>query len=405
MLEFSSRYSRMGLLGTDWAALEGAPMRLGVLAGFWLGCLGCSPAPSGWLVEIHGRVIESGGEGVSGARVDLSNKELGVDLGTVWAGDFGQWSLPVFVSESEFETIWGLHIYAEFEGYLSSEAYWEASWKDSSWPAVPHSLGPGQRVDLGQLRTPGVVLFEDTGPTSVNALVQNSTDGNALSGVAVEVRSGWNSPLTAPVLFEAESAPGGKVQLNLPSPGIYTVHAEASGGFESTVAPLWVGPGAPSEQRILMSPRLVGGALRAALVWRNEARDLDLHMSGPLASEAGRYQVYVSDTPHPVYGEPIAEIERVSDNWETLGVYTLREGTYRFSAHDRELGSVMESEALAAEEPTVLLWTNEGSFMESLFPGAVGTIWQALEFDVSEGLVYRLQGLSEGLNEWDVSAF
>ena len=43
--------------------------------------------------------------------------------------------------------------------------------------------------------------------------------------------------------------------------------------------------------------------------------------------------------------------------------------------------------------------------MESLTPGAFGTIWQGLEYDPDNEIVYRLQGMSEGLNEWDVSAF
>jgi hypothetical protein len=43
--------------------------------------------------------------------------------------------------------------------------------------------------------------------------------------------------------------------------------------------------------------------------------------------------------------------------------------------------------------------------MESLGSGADGTIWQGLEYDPDKEVVYRLQGMSEGLNEWDVSAF
>ena len=128
-------------------------------------------------------------------------------------------------------------------------------------------------------------------------------------------------------------------------------------------------------------------------------------MSGPLASEAGRYQVYVSDTPHPIYGEPVAEMEWFSLNWETGSVYTLRQGNYRFSAHDRDFGSETGNTALSAEEPTLLLWTSSGVFMESLGSGADGTIWQGLEYDPDKEVVYRLQGMSEGFNEWDVSAF
>lgn len=366
---------------------------------------GCSPAPEGWLVQLHGVVLDAQGDGVAQAEVALGNPDLGVDVASVETNDQGVWSVPIFVSESEIEETWPLKIEATADGYPAGVSHWEMSWRDLRWPASPHSLGPGQQVDLGSLRTPGIVLFEDTGPVTVTATVQSALDGGGLGEMSVEIRAGWNAPETEPVLAQAISGPGGQVSLELPAPGIYTLHAESGGDFERSVAGLWGGPNGPDVQRVLMSPRLVGDSMRAALVWRDADRDLDLHLSGPLAGEAGRYQVYVSDTPHPIYGEPIAEVEWVGDNWETVGVYTVRSGDYRFSAHDREFGWESGSLALAAQRPTLVLWTGDGPTMESLAPGATGTIWQALEVSADEGRVYRLQGMSEGMNEWDVSAF
>ena len=367
--------------------------------------LSCLPAPTGWLVQLHGVVLDSNGQGVSGANVGLSNTGIDVEIGDTFTDESGRWSLPIFVSEEELGQMWSLQIEAGAMGFLDGASHWEVAWRDVTWPAAAHSLGPGQQVDLGALRTPGVVLFEDTGPATVQTTVQRATDGGGIGDVRVTLRAGWNAPLAEPVVTEARSGAQGKIQFDLPAPGMYTAYVESTGGYEATLAPLWVGPGSPGQQRILMSPLLVGDAIRAALIWRDSRRDLDLHMSGPLAGEAGRYQVYVSDTPHPIYGEAIAEMEWVGDNWETVGVYTVRDGIYRFSAHDRENGWASESLSLSMEEPTLILWTEAGPSMETLAPGAIGTVWKALEYDVAADVVYRIQGMSEGVNEWDVSAF
>ena len=367
--------------------------------------LSCLPAPKGWLVELHGVVTDSKGDGLSGANVGLLNSGIQAEIGDVFTDENGRWRLPIFVSEDELDQVWSLEIEAGAMGFLDATCHWQVAWRDATWPAAPHSLGPGQQVDMGALRTPRVVLFEDTGPMSIQTTVQSATNGGGIGEVRVELRAGWNAPLTEPVVTEARSGSQGLIDFDLPAPGVYTAYAESTGGHEATLAPLWVGPGSPEQQRILMSPLLVGDAIRAALIWRDARSDLDLHMSGPLAGEAGRYQVYVSDTPHPIYGEAIAEMEWVGDNWETVGVYTVRDGTYRFSAHDRENGWASDSLSLSMEEPTLLLWTEEGPLMETLAPGALGTVWNALEYDSATGVAYRIQGMREGVNEWDVSAF
>ena len=369
------------------------------------GLFACSAPPRGWVVELHGSVLDSQGLGVVGALAEVDNVENGEFLGQVVTDENGVWRLPVFVSEEDFEAISPLRIAAEASGMMRGESFWEFSWRDTEWPAMPISIGPGQEVALGQQRTAGVVLFEEAGIGTASGRVRNAVNGGSLGQITLRFRSGWNAPLSAEVVGETTSSSTGDFQITLDDPGMYTVQAEASGGFETTLAPIWAGAGSSKSQTILMSPMLQGEAMRASLIWRSASRDLDLHMSGPLAAEGGRYQVYVSDTPHPIYGDPIAQVEHASGNWETIGAYTLRSGEYRFSAHDRENGQALDSVELAAEEPTLLLWTNNGPVMESLSPGAVGTLWQAMEYDTSSGLSYRLQGMSEGEDEWDVSAF
>jgi hypothetical protein len=142
-----------------------------------------------------------------------------------------------------------------------------------------------------------------------------------------------------------------------------------------------------------------------ALAWKNAQRDLDLHLSGPLAASGGRYQVYVEDTPHPVNGDPVAQVEWAEGRWETLGVYTLRAGAYRFSAFDVDNQLRTGDTSLSQSGANLTLWNENGVWMEQLWPGRTGTLWRGLEFDVATDTVYRLQEMDESRDAWDVSAF
>ena len=95
----------MGMGGSGWigSGLEekAIMIRSAVLLSALIG--GCSPAPRGWLVDVHGFVLDAAGDGVSGASIELSNLDTETSIGTVYSDDSGRWSLPLFVSESESE--------------------------------------------------------------------------------------------------------------------------------------------------------------------------------------------------------------------------------------------------------------------------------------------------------------
>ena len=300
---------------------------------------------------------------------------------------------------------WPVRIDASANGLQNGSGFWGFSWTDDSWPAVPVSFGPGQQISAGTQRTVPVVLFEALGGWQGGGKVRDASTGELLGQVMLRLRAGWGAPNEEQVVFETASDSNGEFSLTVDQPGMYTVEAVAPAGYSRSIAPFRMGPNSPVNQLVLLSPAVPSGAMRASLVWRSSARDLDLHVSGPLAGEAGRYQVYAEDTPHPIYGEPIAEVEALEGTYETIAVNTLRSGVYRVSAFDKDNSLAESSTALGEAHATLLMWTEEDCVMESLGPDAVGNLWRGLEYHTSTEDTLRLQEMDEGRNDWDVTAF
>jgi hypothetical protein len=304
---------------------------------------------------------------------------------------------------------------ATVSGYQWGQSDWSFSWLDEDWPAMPVSLGPGQFVATGHQQSATVTVFEGDDAWTASGRTQDVLTGFAVNGVRVRLRRGWNAPLDGEVLEEQFSDASGYFSFSVQEQGIYTLETVGPPGYATSVAALRMGPESsnsqmmltdqPDSQVVLMSPTLGSGEMRVALSWNQKQRDLDLHLSGPLSGSGGRYQVYVDDTPHPVNGDPIAQVEWSSGLWESVGVYTIRSGTYRFSAFDVDNQLLVGDSSLSESGATLTLWTENGVWMERLWPGQLGTLWQGLELDVTRNLVHRLQGMDEARDAWDVSAF
>ena len=366
---------------------------------------GCSSASEGWVVRLSGFVSDEASGPIQSAEIEVFSATTGNSLGELTTGPEGEWSLPVFVDETVGQQNFPLRFEVSATGYAATEVHWAFSWLDDSWPSVPISLGPSQQVSLGEQSATGAVLSKTSVASSVFGSVYDVVTGEAVEGVELRIRSGWNAPLENEVVGTAISGVNGAFSIGTNSPGTYTVEAIATGGYARTLAPLQISEEASGEQVVLMSPLVGAGKARVALLWSDSARDLDLHVSGPKSGSAGRYQVYVEDSPHPVNGDPIAAVEFSGSQWESIGIYTLRSGEYRFSAYDRDFGIRTGSKALSGLAPTMLVWTENTSMMESLTPGSVGTIWRAVEFHSDTDSFFRLQELDEGREDSDLSAF
>jgi hypothetical protein len=371
-----------------------------------LGCLSaCSVPNHGWLVNLEGQVLDQDDQGLPGASVQVVSTSSGEPLGALTTDSAGRWSLPVLVEEGEEGRLWPLAIKASASGFGSGQSDWDFSWLNQDWPAGPLSLGPGQFVASGTMAAASVNLFAGENGWTASGEAQHVLTGRPVDEVRLRLRKGWNAPMSAEVLQEQWSTNRGAFSFTVEEQGIYTVEAVGPSGFADTVASFRMGPGASNTQLVLMSPTIRTGELRVALAWKNAQRDLDLHLSGPLAASGGRYQVYVEDTPHPVNGDPVAQVEWAEGRWETLGVYTLRAGAYRFSAFDVDNQLRTGDTSLSQSGANLTLWNENGVWMEQLWPGRTGTLWRGLEFDVATDTVYRLQEMDESRDAWDVSAF
>jgi hypothetical protein len=366
---------------------------------------GCASEYRGWIVELHGQVLDEDNEGVDSADVRVETASSDLLLGQVSTDSEGRWRLPLFVEEGQENLSWPLHLSATASGFGTGDSYWSFSWTDDSWPASPISLGPGQVVAAGSQQTAAISLFSGEGQWSSQGRVVDVLSANPLGEVNLRLRKGWNAPTEAGIVQEVESDNNGDFSFVVEEQGVYTVEAVAPSGYSKSLAVIRMGPGAPDTQLVLMSPPLGNGELRAALIWRNSQRDLDLHMSGPLAGSGGRYQVYVDDTPHPINGPPVAQVEWSDGRWESIGLYTTRSGDYRFSAHDVDNQILLGSTALSEAGASLLLWTEAEVVLESLFPGSEGTLWRGLEVQATSGSIFRLQEMDEARDAWDVSAF
>jgi hypothetical protein len=279
--------------------------------------------------------------------------------------------------------------------------------------------------DIVQVDESGVVLC---GPVAGNAMVMiwRSAARDSLRHMMVEVRDpSWftNHPdfatgagieLFGVVINAVNTAgvPGALVAFRRSETGTVTAqtYTDGSGQFVITLAEgtyyveasapgyinwhswVTVDPSASDEMQIVLSPELIGQFARVVLQWGLNPRDLDSHLTGPRPA-GGVFHVFYS---HTIENEA-AELD-VDDTSsygpETITIFRLIPGTYRYCVHDYTNRYANPSYGLAQSGASVKVFINDNQELTFNVPNQAGTVWTVFEIEGATGRLIPVNAMS-----------
>ena len=143
----------------------------------------------------------------------------------------------------------------------------------------------------------------------------------------------------------------------------------------------------PNQNGIISPVLQHDGMIRVVLQWGETPRDLDSHMSGPIAGSGGRFHVFFGQKGSP--GQlPFTSLDvddTTSYGPETVTVEQQAMGVYRYLVHDFTNGAVVQgSYALANSGAHVKVYRGESLFKTYHVPAGEGTLWTVFELSGSE---------------------
>ncbi len=370
--------------------------------GMWL-WLGCTAVTTGWVVEVRGTVLDPDWQPVADIDVSLLTEE-GAWIGSATTGEDGDYGLPV-VFEEEGQV--SIQVHAEGHGRVAGVLHTSLLLRDLPDP-IPLRVGPGQTLAMALSWVPPVVLpLEGDGLGSGRVL--DAVTGEPVPRLQLSFQRGWNAPSSAAV--EAWGATDSEGEFTLAEgSGVYTASAEAQSGYARTVFPVILAPEEVVYQRGFVVPPPGEPEIRGVMAWDGAVASLDLHLTGPKAGaedDNGRYNIYEDSPTFPALGDPVAELLSTAAGSEAVAVNEhLAEGLYRLSAHD--VGNAAEtsgSTALSRSGALVWLWWEDEVWMETIPHSVEGTVWRALELEVSDGTLTRLHTFDDSTTGEDQRAF
>jgi hypothetical protein len=195
---------------------------------------------------------------------------------------------------------------------------------------------------------------------------------------------------TGPVIAQTYTDGSGQFAITL-AEGSYYVEASAPGyiNWHSWVN---IDSSSADEMQIVLSPELIGQFARVVLQWGLNPRDLDSHLIGP-TPEGGVFYVFYS---HTIENEA-AELD-VDDTGsygpETITIFRLIPGTYRYCVHDYTNRHANPSYGLAQSGANVKVFLNDNQELTFNVPNAAGTVWTVFEIEGATGRLIPVNAMS-----------
>jgi hypothetical protein len=199
---------------------------------------------------------------------------------------------------------------------------------------------------------------------SVSGTVTNAANGAAISGAAIEVRSG-SGVISGPTAGTGSTTSAGAYTVAGLAAGTYTVRATASGFAEFNLT-ITVAGGQTTTLSFSMSPIFAGVSI--VLNWGPNPPDLDSHL-------------FLPDGSHVYFGSPgsctfacLQNDEQGGFGPETMIISQTVAGTYTFQVHDYTNCSGTPS-ALAASSAIVKVYVNSVLTRTFTVPNLPGVLW------------------------------
>lgn len=237
--------------------------------------------------------------------------------------------------------------------------------------------------------------------TGVEGTVCDAVTGEILPGTMVTLRAGADMTAGDAALTTAGEAAvvmtdaNGYYTMEMPA-GTYTAEYSLEGyitGYANVVcADGFV------LQNAALSPVMESDEYRVVLTWGDTPRDLDSHLTGPLA-DGSRYHVYYSNKTARSEGEIVATLDRddtTSYGPETITITVANDGVYKYSIHDYTNRGSVGSTELSMSQAKVDLYKGESLIATYTVPeNVVGTVWNVFEI---EGDTVRTLNTFENIN-------
>ena len=205
---------------------------------------------------ISGKIMDkSSGSAVPGASVSaILNSVIPLNAGRQITGSDGKYSLTLEYSRSKYIIGITAANYVSFSAMMAVEE------------------GENTVLDVALVK-PG------TGSGSL--IVRSAVDDSPISGVTLNLRSGWNMRPENSSAFRTGDLTGENGQFsfeNIPS-GYYTLEM-LKDGYAASYTNITIAPGENSAQTGYMSPTMSDSEYRVVLSWGENPNDLDSHLEG-----------------------------------------------------------------------------------------------------------------------------
>jgi len=215
------------------------------------------------------------------------------------------------------------------------------------------------------------------GTGNMDGVIKNALDGTGVSGLDVDLRSGFNSQ-TGTIVASTSTQNGGSYSFSDITAGNYTAELSGNGYVTTYVTLLCIG-GTTTTKDATISPSLPSGQTRIVLTWGSTPADLDLHLTGP-ATEGSRFHVYWNNKSYLSYVNLDLD-DTSSFGPETITISTQENGMYRCSIHDFTNRSLTSSTALANSGAQVKVYRGSNLVATYNVPSQAGTLWTVFELN------------------------
>jgi hypothetical protein len=223
--------------------------------------------------------------------------------------------------------------------------------------------------------------YEGTG--TVEGRIVDAVTGETVSGVAIDLREGINST-DGEVVASATTGSSGTYQITDLPAGNYTAEASAPEYNTSYFTVTSIGGQTNSVPDASINPESQDSEYRIVLSWGETPEDLDSHLTYPRPDGDGRFHLYYAtriDNPYSDY----ADLDRddvTSFGPETITIYQVLDGVYRYSVHDYTNRGASQSTALANSGAQVEVYQDGEKIQTFNVPsGTEGTLWTVFEIE------------------------
>lgn len=232
------------------------------------------------------------------------------------------------------------------------------------------------------------ILFSEneTGKGSAAGKVINAVTGDAIEGVRIGLRAGWNKnggEYAITKTFQTNSS--GNYNIKDVDVGYYTLEFVKE-GFVNEYKNILILHSKPiTDYNTALNPILTGeGDLRIVLKWGLNPRDLDSHLIGKKPNDT-YFDVYFHAKKYDYENIEMANLDlddRDSYGPETITITNKIFGNYVYGVHDFSNGGSTNSKALSNSNCNVTIYVGDTAIKKFNVPtNRVGTFWEVFSID------------------------